>query len=983
MKHSTILEDIVKHLIISIILISLVVHTGVLFGGSANPSGGGNKFDIKKTTALISPGNHGGFFSFAFSPDGKFVAGGTGVIKDAQSGKVVGGGETVLWDASSGRLVKTLGSHGEGVTWVAFSRDGAKLASVSEENRLFKLWSIPSGRIILSRPLPIAEGDELRLILGPFGSNIVIVVKKQAQAGAPSENEALIWDVMTGNVKWKLPRSNSSMVALSPDGSTLAAYIIIFKDRKFVSQEILICNAQTGQVMRKIDPGSDSPSDALGFLPDGKTLVGLANQDVILWNVSKGELKRKMQTELDSSFKTLAFSSDGKMLALASFMGDAIEVLDIAEGRQKGTISFKFPNTIRHAAFSADLSRIACDQREPSILDLAGMEQLKVTPPSRTYSRTEIPSNKTNEKIQYQMRFEAGEKYYLRFITDQTISQTITGQEQNIEQTIGLGYDFDVKNVEPNGNAWVSYTYRWAKFIQKGVGGQLTYDSSEKALTIPPMAQGFAALLDETFSMKITPQGRVEEVEGLQTVRNNIGKKIPEGPMKEAMMMGLKQFINEEGIKEQTENSMAIYPEKPVGIGDSWRKTIALTQGTAITLENEFILKDRKNGISFIEVKSDIKSNPKAEPMKMGTTNISYDLSGKQQGLLEIEESTGRLISSKTNQDASGQIKVEVTGQQSQVTQIPVKIDSVVTCEMTERIEEKTILDTNKQVVVNDTRAIRETIKAFEDLEEELANVEEQSDKEITEWINGLEGITTDIIKAVYEQIGAEYEFVRKQAEEENADKTTTTIDGVILYRSERFSKIAEKIQEEEIRREAMESRRGSRSRRSPRGRMGTRDSGYNSGYNDGGRYQGITRRSRRSRSRQDLTSRPSLTKVTIKLPFTDPNTVKAKLKTFEGLEKELRTIDRMGIREMRGWTSKQNASTPMLAKSVYLQVTAELDFAKKIAIEENASKTTMVIDGLLVKRNERLDKISKRMVEEKRRLRQEESRTNRTRTRR
>jgi hypothetical protein len=449
------------------------------------------------------------------------------------------------------------------------------------------------------------------------------------------------------------------------------------------------------------------------------------------------------------------------------------------------------------------------------------------------------------------------------------------------------------------------------------------------------------------------------------------------------MMVGLKQFLNEEGIKELTESSMAIYPDKPVGIGDSWRKTVALTQGAAMTVENEFILKDRKNGVSFIEVRSNIKSNPKAEPIVMGSTKVSYELSGKQQGLIEIEESTGRLIRSKTNQEASGHIKVEVAGQQSQGQTIPMKIDGVVTCEMTERIEVKTVLDTN-EVVVTDQKAINDPNKEFAALEEALANVEKQSEKEITEWINGLEGINTNVVKAVYEQIGAEFDLVRKQAAEETADKTTTAIDGVILYRSERFNKIVEKMQEEEMRREIMESRRGSRSRRSTRGRTGTRDSGYNSTYNGGTRYQDNTRRSSsRRRSRQDLTNRQLPPEVSIKLPFTDPNKVKAAVKAFEGLEKELKTVDRLGIREMRGWTARQSASSPMLAKAVYQQVEAELNFAKKVAIEEKAANTTVVIDGLLVTRNERLDKLAKTMLEEKRKLRQAEPRTSRTRTRR
>ncbi|NIP28874.1 MAG: hypothetical protein GWN67_19345 [Phycisphaerae bacterium] len=995
-----------KRSIFSIILIALLVQTAVLFGGSSFT---GDEIDLSnnKKTVLKSPTNHGGFFSFSFSPDGKFVAGGTGAIKDVESGKVVGGGETVLWDVSSGRLVRTLGSHGESVTWVAFSRDGATLASASEDNRMIKLWSLPSGQLQQSRTLPITAGEVTNLILRSNSSNIVIVVKKPAQEGTPSEYETLVWDARTGNVKWKLPSSYSSMVALAPDGSTLAAYIAIIKDRKYVSREIQIFNAQTGQVTSKIDPGSNSPNGALAFLPDGRTLLGMANKAMIFWDISTGELTRTLQTQSDSTYKTLAFSSDGKMLALASFMGDAIEVWDIAAGTPKGTISFKFPNTVRHPAFSADLSRVVCYQRGPAILDLTAIVPLKVTTPSSPTGRIDIPSPTTTspvstnsltglrplvplqqneQKIQYQMSFKEGEKYYMRFVTEQKISQTILGQQQGTEQTIGLGCDLDVKSVESNGNALVNYTYRWANLIQTGAGGKVVYDSSDKGAPVPPMAQGFDALLGEGFSLKTTPQGRVEEVIGLQELRENVGKKLPEGPMKEALKVGIKQFINEEGIKEMTESSMAIYPDKPVGIGDSWKRMITLTQGASMTLENEWILKDRKNGVSFIDVNSNIKSNPNAAPITMAGAKLSYDLSGKQKGQIELEESTGRIIRSRMNQDISGQIKVEVPGQQTQQPPIPVRINSIVTCEITKRNDVKPVLNAQKVVVTdtNDPTEIMDRTSAFEGMETELQNIEQQSENEINEWINGLEGITPDIVKAIYESIGAEYEFVKKQADQEMANKTTTVLDGVMLYRGERFSKIVEKLQEEQMRRDVLESRRGSRTRRSTtRRRTDTRDGGYGS-YNDGRRYQGTTRRSGRRRTRDDMTtSRPTPAKVTMKLPFTDPNTVKAEIKTYEGLDKELKTIDRLGIREMRGWISKQGTTTPMLAKAVYQQVAEELNFTRKIAIEEKAAKTSVVIDGLLVNRNERLEQLSERMVEEKRRLRLEESRTSRTRTRR
>jgi hypothetical protein len=597
----------------------------------------------------------------------------------------------------------------------------------------------------------------------------------------------------------------------------------------------------------------------------------------------------------------------------------------------------------------------------------------------------QLPQNQ--EKIQYQMRFKDGDKYYLRFVIEQKISQTVSGRQQYTEQTIGLGCDLDVKSVDPNGNALERYTYKWVKLMQTAAGGKIVYDSSDKGSPVPPVAQGFVALLDEGFSLKTTPKGRVEEVIGLQTLRDNVERKLPEGPMKEALKLGIKQFINEEGIKEQMESSLAIYPDKPVGIGDSWKRTLTLTQGASMTLENEWTLKDRKDGISFIEVKSNLKSNPKAELMGMGSAKVSYDLSGKQQGMIEVEESTGRLIRSRINQDISGQIKVEVPGQQTQQPPIPVKINSIVTCEMTKRNDVKPVLN-NKNVVVidpNDPNAIMDRISAFEGLEAGLKNVEQQSENEITEWINGLEGSTPEVVQAIYEQIGAEFEFIREQAMEESAEKTTAVIDGLLLARSERLEKIGEKMQEDEFLREVRESRRsrgsrrGTRSRTGTIGRTGTIDSSYSRG-----RYDNTLRQDGR-RTRQDMTNGRTITKVTMSLPFTDPNVVKAKIKTFEGLDKELKAVDRMGIRETRGWTTRQSESSPILAKAVYKQVEDELTFTRKTAVEENAAKTTAAIDGLMLTRNERFERLLKVMQEERKRLREEqreELRTGRIRTR-
>ena len=304
---------------------------------------------------------------------------------------------------------------------------------------------------------------------------------------------------------------------------------------------------------------------------------------------------------------------------------------------------------------------------------------------------------------------------------------------------------------------------------------------------------------------------------------------------------------------------------------------------------------------------------------------------------------------------------------------------------------------------LKDPNAVKARLSKFADLDDELKKLETASQTEIDGWNDGLTECSTDIILTVYGQIGAEFDFVRKQAVEGNAEKTTAAIDGVLLKRQERFEKIVEKMEENAMRRDLLESRRGTRgSRRSTRGRTGAVDgtgtmgrpgtmgrTGTSNGGYSRGRYLDNTMQNSRRRSREDMINRPSQPKVTLKLPFTDPNKVKASIKKFEGLEKELTAIDRMGIREMRGWTRSEPQTSPILAKAVYEQVAAEHNLVRKLAVGENAAKTTVATDGLLVTRQERLARINMAMLQEKKRLREEQrtdlrtgQRTSRIRTR-
>src|SRR5262249_38844551 len=77
------------------------------------------------------PGHSQSVYGVAISPDGAWVASCTGVWDDAT--KKFEAGEVKVWEAQTAKEVASLGGHTDLVTAIAFSPDGALLATASAD----------------------------------------------------------------------------------------------------------------------------------------------------------------------------------------------------------------------------------------------------------------------------------------------------------------------------------------------------------------------------------------------------------------------------------------------------------------------------------------------------------------------------------------------------------------------------------------------------------------------------------------------------------------------------------------------------------------------------------------------------------------------------------------------------------------------------------------------------------------------------------
>jgi WD40 repeat protein len=339
---------------------------------------------------------HGGFFAFAFAPDGKTVAGGTGVVKFLTNGKeqVAGGGEVILWDAQTGKLKQTLGSNGDSIHWLAFSADGRTLASGSEDNHLVKIWDLPEGKfrrsVLLQGKYAKSGSFGPMLFLTPDGGTLVSVLDKTTvlrsgkdksgneQSLTASEGADLTaWDTKTGAVRWKVDDTHLRTCALAPDGQRLVGYVektgkwvpqgeaFIAQD---VSRQLTAWDLKDGKATLLSKPENLQLSTLL-FLPDGNTLLGGNSQGMILLDPRTGSVQKQMPWESSRwAFSTLAVSADGKSVAHA--WSEYVERLDLATGKSTALLSFKFPEMAFNVAFTSDLQRFACSLPDPVVMEL-------------------------------------------------------------------------------------------------------------------------------------------------------------------------------------------------------------------------------------------------------------------------------------------------------------------------------------------------------------------------------------------------------------------------------------------------------------------------------------------------------------------------------------------------------------------------------------------------------------------------------------
>lgn len=253
--------------------------------------------------------------------------------------------------------------------------------------------------------------------------------------------------------------------------------------------------------------------------------------------------------------------------------------------------------------------------------------------------------------------------------------------------------------------------------------------------------------------------------------------------------------------------------------------------------------------------------------------------------------------------------------------------------------------------LLTDPNEIKTRVKTFDGLEKSVKQVSDKSKNEERQWLQTRYDNRTALLRAVDKQIEDEIDFVRKVAVEESAKKTVEAIDSLRTNRRKRSLKVNRELMQQKREQRLTESAstrsRGRTTGRSTRGRTSIR--GQSSGAN---------------------TTNPVYGSGAVTVP---------RGYGTESTGRPAEQLDPQTEEQKRLWMQTTTDNKSELAKSIHPQIQAEIGYIRTIAVEEKAKKTTAAIDGLLLARKERLDKLVINIEEEIRKLQETQSLRNRT----
>ncbi|KAJ5413900.1 hypothetical protein N7509_000527 [Penicillium cosmopolitanum] len=261
-----------------------------------------------------------------------------------------------IWDPATGQTMSTLEGHSSWVTSIAWSRDGSRLASGSDD-KIVQIWDPATGQISSTleghiRIWDPATGQTMSTLEGHSYWVRSIAWSRDGSRLASGSNDKTvrIWDPATSQTICTLIGHSKTVtsIAWSPDGSRLAS--------GSWDNTVRIWDPATGQTISTLK-GHSSWVTSITWSQDGSQLVsGSDDKTVRIWDPATGQISSTLEGH-SNEVTLIAWSRDRSRLASGS-NDKTIRIWDPATAPISSTLQ-GYSNRVTSIAWLQDGSRLA------------------------------------------------------------------------------------------------------------------------------------------------------------------------------------------------------------------------------------------------------------------------------------------------------------------------------------------------------------------------------------------------------------------------------------------------------------------------------------------------------------------------------------------------------------------------------------------------------------------------------------------------
>lgn len=160
-------------------------------------------------------------------------------------------------------------------------------------------------------------------------------------------------------------------------------------------------------------------------------------------------------------------------------------------------------------------------------------------------------------------RFSAGESLQVSFLQTANTETVGAGVPTSISIVMGMDMTWRVEEVAADGSATMSQSFdRLTMSMKTGDVASVDYDSAAVPTSAPAkeIADAVAPLIGPKFQLTMSDRGEIQDVK-LSDAAQQAAANTREG---------LKSFFSADGISRVLRQSVIVFPEKPLAVGDQW-----------------------------------------------------------------------------------------------------------------------------------------------------------------------------------------------------------------------------------------------------------------------------------------------------------------------------------------------------------------------------------------------------------------------------